>query len=98
MEAIELSPEFKLKLKSKKLGSGKLQVKFFSTFLNQKEIYGYLLVESKTTLKEVVEEIYNKLNRIQEDQDYYHSHLYSVGKESKDNFHFRILLPDKYGI
>ena len=90
MDTIQISPEFKLKLKAKKLESGKLQVKFFSTFINHKEIYGYMLVESKTTLKEVVEGIYDKLNQIQHHQDYYHSHLYSVGKESKDNFYFRI--------
>lgn len=80
----------KLKITTKKLGSGKLQVKFFTNFHKKNEVYGYLLVESKTTLKDVVTGIYDKLIEIEEEVDYRHKHLYSVGRTKKDNFQFMI--------
>jgi hypothetical protein len=46
--------DFKLKLKSKKLDSGKYQVRF-STEGFRSDYYGYLLAEPRTSLREVVE-------------------------------------------
>lgn len=45
----------KFKITSKKLSSGKCQVKFFVE--GDKKLYGYALVDSKLTLKEVVDQL-----------------------------------------
>ena len=46
----------KLKIKSKKLNSGKYQVNFSTEGIEQ-TYYGYLLAEPKTSLSEVIEAI-----------------------------------------
>jgi hypothetical protein len=78
MEVIDKDAASKLRLTSKRLKSGKLQVKFELTRELQGVEYGYLLTEPKTSLKDVVHKIFsnfetgNKLG--------YHSHLYSIGR------------------
>ncbi|MDQ3535700.1 MAG: hypothetical protein M3421_08755 [Bacteroidota bacterium] len=67
-----------------------LQVKFSTHTGKEKELYGYLLVESKTTLKDVVFGIQDKLIELENLNDYYHSHLYKIGKTSKSNYNFLI--------
>ncbi len=52
---------YKLKLKSKRLKSGKCQIQFFVSSDNTETHYGYLLAESGTTLKEVVGRIESKV-------------------------------------
>ncbi|HYG37818.1 MAG TPA: hypothetical protein VD908_04330 [Cytophagales bacterium] len=47
----------KFKISSKKLSSGKCQVKFSLKEEKRKEVYGYALVDSKLTLKEVVDHL-----------------------------------------
>ncbi len=81
---------FKLKLESKKLNSGKCQVKFFISTEETKNLYGYMLVDAKVTLKEVVTHINGKLQLLQETDFFHHSHLYSVGKTSKKDQNFLI--------
>ena len=49
--------DYKLKLKSKRLKSGKCQIQFFVTSNDVQTCYGYLLAEAGTTLKEVVGKI-----------------------------------------
>lgn len=76
---------FKLKLLSKKLKSGKCQIKF-SIFSNSHEfLYGYMLAESGTTLKEVVKKIEYQVTSL-ENRDFYHKHLYNLTgpKEKKE--------------
>ena len=48
---------YKLRLQSKRLHSGRFQVKFFVSDYSQRPLYGYLLADPKSTLKEVVERI-----------------------------------------
>ena len=93
-----VSPHYKLKLFSKKLQSGKFQVKFFASAdsrstekeLRNQDLYGYVLVDAKDTLKEVVNTIKMRLHLMEEANDYYHTHLYAVRKEPPPNSEFMI--------
>jgi hypothetical protein len=72
---------YKLKLCSKKLDSGKFQVKFYASKGTQdQDLYGYVLVDAKDTLKRVVTTIKSRLNLMEEADEYYHTHLYAVRK------------------
>lgn len=82
--------KIKLNIRAKKLPSGKLQVKFSANTNKNKELYGYLLVESKTSLKDVVTGIQDKLYEMQNLNDYYHNHLYTIGKASEKRYQFLI--------
>lgn len=81
---------YKLKLTSKKLRSGKCQVKFYATVRERKELYGYVLVDSEKTLKDVVVNIKEKLHTIRQTKDFHHLHLYSIGKSGRDDLNFMI--------
>src|SRR5262245_38703377 len=70
--------EFKLKLKSKKLDSGKFQVNF-STEGFRSDYYGYLLAEPQTSLREVVEKIQRNLGAAQTSDKYFQPSLFSIG-------------------
>lgn len=84
-------PHYKLKLFSKKLHSGKFQVKFYaSKEARNKDLYGYVLVDAKDTLKHVVTTIKQRLHLMEEADDYYHTHLYAVRKEPPPNSEFMI--------
>jgi hypothetical protein len=72
---------YKLKLCSKKLDSGKFQVKFYASKGTQdQDLYGYVLVDAKDTLKRVVTTIKSRLDLMEEADEYYHTHLYAVRK------------------
>lgn len=71
---------YKLKLLSKKLKSGKCQIKFYVSSDEKKNMYGYLLAESNTTLREVVSKIENKVKSLDSANQYYQSHLYNLAK------------------
>ena len=71
--------DFKLKLKSKKLESGKFQVNFTTEGFSD-DYYGYLLAESKTSLREVVEKIQRHLGAAQSTDKYFQPNLFSLGK------------------
>lgn len=71
--------DFKLKLKSKRLESGRYQVKF-STEGFRSDYYGYLLAEPKTSLREVVEMIQQHLGASQDSDRYFQQNLFSLGK------------------
>ena len=74
-------PTYKLKLCSKKLDSGKFQVKFYaSKGASEQDLYGYVLVDAKDTLKRVVTTIKSRLNLMEEANEYYHTHLFAVRK------------------
>lgn len=77
---------YKLKLLSKKLRSGKCQIKF-SIFSNSHEfLYGYMLAESGTTLREVVKKIECQVTSLENRDLHYHKHLYNLTgpKEKKE--------------
>ena len=81
---------YRLKISSKKLNSGKCQVKFFATVKSQKDLYGYVLVDGDQTLKDVISRIKTKLTAISHTRDFHHIHLYSIGKSTQDDLGFII--------
>jgi len=84
-------PSYKLKLCSKKLESGKFQVKFYASKEEpSKDLYGYVLVDAKDTLKRVVSTIKSRLHLMEEADEYYHTHLYAVRKAPPPTSEFMI--------
>lgn len=81
---------YKLRITSKKLSSGRFQVKFFATVKKDKQLYGYLLVEASETLKTVIYKIRKRLKILDNTHEYQHFHLYHIGKETQDNPNFLI--------
>lgn len=81
---------YNLKLTSKKLKSGKCQVKFSATIREKQDMYGYVLVDAEKTLKDVVVNIKEKLKAIRQTRDFHHLHLYSIGKKEKGDMNFII--------
>ncbi len=75
-----LDDYYKLRITSKKLTSGRYQVKFFATIRQQKELYGYVLVEADETLKSVINRIRTRLRELDHTEEFRHFHLYNVGK------------------
>jgi hypothetical protein len=71
--------EMKLKLKSKKLISGKFQVDF-STEGTQPNYYGHLLTEPFTPLTEVIEKINRHVYSMNNRPKYLQRNLYSVSR------------------
>jgi len=68
---------FRLKLKSKKLISGRFQVNF-STQGFSNEVYGYLLAEPQTPVREVVRKIGRHVKAMQCSDRYYQRNLFSL--------------------
>lgn len=87
---VSFDDHYKLKITSKKLKSGKCQVKFSATVREQKDLYGYVLVDADRTLKEVVVGIKEKLHTIRQTRDFHNLHLYSIGKTGGDDLKFII--------
>ena len=69
--------DYSLKLKSKRLDSGRFQVNFATRGFSQ-ECYGYLLAEPKTSLREVVEKISRHIGAMQSSDRYYQRNLFSL--------------------
>lgn len=76
-----LDDYYKLRISSKKLNSGRYQVKFFATIRMQKELYGYVLVEADETLKSVIQRIRKRLKELDRSAEYRHFHLFKVGQQ-----------------
>ena|SRR5688572_5549724 len=76
--------EFKLKLKSKKLESGRFQVHFMTEGFRS-DFYGYLLTEPKTSLREVVEKIQRHLGAAQTSDRYFQPNLFSLGRKAMNS-------------
>ena len=77
-----------VKIKTKRLKSGKCQVKFAVEDFAEEDYYGYMLVEADSTLKEVVHEIKARISKIGDLGTYYQRHLFSIqqGRMSDDGF------------
>jgi len=81
MEFVDNGSQSRLKLSSKRLKSGKVQVKFQVNTTHSGYQYGYLLAEPKASLKDVVAKILNR---------YDHGislgnqrHLYNIGRQKQ---------------
>lgn len=79
-ESMILDRDYRLRLSSKKLKSGKCQVKFYATVRKRKDLYGYVLVESSEKLKDVVDRIKYRLDQVKNRDSFHHINLYSIGK------------------
>jgi len=77
----------RLKILSKKLRSGKVQVSFEVQNAEMVNFQGYLLTEPKSTLKEVVDKIKHRVIS-GSGIDIHHSALYSIGKLPKEEEFF----------
>ncbi len=77
-----------VKITTKRLKSGKCQVKFAVGGMGEDDYYGYMLVEAESTLKEVVREIKGRISRIGDIGTWYQRHLFSIqqGRVSEDGF------------
>lgn len=72
-----METDFKLKLKSKRLHSGRFQVGFTTHGFSQ-ECYGYLLAEPQTSVREIVEKIRRHVGAMQLSDHYYQRNLFSL--------------------
>ncbi|MEQ6168908.1 hypothetical protein AAOE16_17045 [Ekhidna sp. MALMAid0563] len=78
-----LDDYYKLRITSKKLSSGRYQVKFFATIRESKQLYGYVLVEADETLRSVIQRIKKRLNELERSVEYRHLHLFNVGQDAQ---------------
>jgi hypothetical protein len=69
----------KLRIRSKRLSSGRFQVNF-STDDYSCGYYGYLLAEPRTTVSEVLEKIGRHLEAANNEDRYFQRNLFSLGK------------------
>jgi len=67
-----------IKIESKKLKSGKCQVKFYTKGLLAEDFYGYALVEGEKPITEVVQEIKTKLVKVGSINSFYQQNLFSI--------------------
>ena len=79
---------YKLKLSSKKLKSGKCRVKFHASMEKSKRLYGYILADAGESVKDVVNKIVNRLNSVKSRDNIHHINLYSIGKRSQSDTNF----------
>jgi hypothetical protein len=80
---------FRIRLASKKLSSGKYQIKFYA-IVHGKDTYGYLLVDAKDLLIDVVKTIRKRLIEKEKRGDYHHSNLYNMTHVHADQSNFML--------
>ena len=68
----------KIRIRSKKLNSGRFQVNFSTE--GEQEYYGYLLAEAKTSVSEVIDKISRHVMAMQDSNRYYQRNLFSLCK------------------
>ncbi|MBK7650990.1 MAG: hypothetical protein IPJ20_09925 [Flammeovirgaceae bacterium] len=76
---------YKLKLKSKKLNSGRFQVDFSTNDVTAGGYYGYLLAEPQTSVTEIVHKINRHLVAIANSERYFHRNLFSLGNRKMNS-------------
>jgi alkanesulfonate monooxygenase SsuD/methylene tetrahydromethanopterin reductase-like flavin-dependent oxidoreductase (luciferase family) len=76
--------DYKLKISSKKLLSGRFQINF-STGGFEEDYYGYMLAEAKTPVREVVEKIGRHLDALNQSDKYFQRNLFSLGKREPNS-------------
>lgn len=70
-----------LKIESKRLKSGKCQVKFTTDGSAGTDYYGYMLVDARSTLREVVLKINDRIGQMDDPGIFHQRGLFSVGKK-----------------
>ncbi len=76
-------PGYKLKLTSKRLKSGRCQIKFTVSGKYRESCYGYLLADSGCTLRQVVELIEDRIRNLENPELFFHGHLYNLQERSR---------------
>ena len=79
----------RLKLKSKKLSSGRFQINFSTEGVSD-GFYGYLLAEPKTSVNEVIEKIDRHIKAMANVEHYFQRNLFSFS--NRQNNSGRILI------
>lgn len=75
-KSLEKGLDYQIRLYSKKLASGKCQVKFYLNTQEGTKYYGYVLAEGKDTVSQVVARIHRCItDRNENHQSYYNSIL-----------------------
>lgn len=90
MQTMTIGGNYKLKLTSKKLRSGKCQVKFYASLERKKNLYGYVLADVGETLNDVIGKITSRLDQVKRRDSFHHINLYSIGKRSTDDANFLV--------
>jgi len=72
---------YRIRIFSKKLPSGKCQVKFYLKSEEKIPYYGYVLVDSGRKVRDVIELIYTHLKSINHLDSYFHKHLYNLQRK-----------------
>ncbi len=80
---------YKLQLTSKRLKSGRCQIKFTVLAAHEsRSCYGYILADAGSTLRQVVEQIETRLKDRDNPEMFYHSHLYNLQQRATKNDQF----------
>ena len=90
MNEINLGGNYQLKINSKKLKSGKCQVKFKATVDPKHNMYGYVLADSGEKLGAVVKKIVSKLDQVKNRDSFHHINLYRIGQSNQSESNFMI--------
>lgn len=90
MQSMTIGGDYRLKLTSKKLRSGKCQVKFYASLERKKKLYGYVLADAGETVKDVVEKIITRLDQVKSRDSFHHINLYSIGKRNQSDTNFLV--------
>ncbi len=69
----------RLKINSKRLESGRYQIQF-STHNTGHDVYGYMLTEAQTPVREVVEKISRHIDEMKWSERYFQRNLFSLTK------------------
>ena len=72
--------DLNIRILCKKLDSGKCQVKFSANLHKKRKVHGYKVTNPDDKLKDVMQDIRLNLISILNKEDFYHDHLYSIGK------------------
>ena len=84
MKEYRVGGEYKLRITSKKLKSGKCQVKFDAVIQKKKKMYGYVLADSGETLKNVISQIVDRLEKVRMKDSFHHINLYSLSGANRE--------------
>ncbi len=76
----EIYDGIELSIESKKLRSGKCQIKFHTYGLLKEGYYGYMLTDGGKSLKEIIMEIKSRLRVIGDPGVYFQRNLFSIEK------------------
>jgi hypothetical protein len=75
----------KVRIKSKKLDSGRFQVNFTTGDSTANGYYGYLLAEPRTSVSEILNKINRHLEAMNNSERYLQRNLFSLGNRSMNS-------------